>query len=204
MSGSVWERFGERVGYGLAVVVLGPAAALQKRERRAMRTAMVEWCKDLQPVKLEPRPGVLRRSAVLPETGGSRSAEIELDIEERRVRVGVSLDRRLPSYVEVRVGKRAPSLDPTMKWRMGTPRAVAEDFRLDSESLDVEASTALVSAIAAGPLARLVAIEIVLTPERIELLTIAPSTPEGWVPIGEGIVALTSWLTARWPSSYRR
>jgi hypothetical protein len=205
MSASVFERFGEAVGYGLAVVILGPHAALERRARRAMRAAMVEWCRDLQPVKLEGQPGIFRRTAALPGTpgtGGPLSAELELDVNEKRARVGVAIER-LPAYVKASIGKAASALHPMLKRRRGPPRATAGGFRLDSQTLDDEVANALVAVVAAGALERLEHVEVALSPERIELLTIAPTTREEWTAIGDGVVALASWLGTRWPSSYR-
>lgn len=91
---SLWERFGEHIGYGLAAVVLGPHAAFERRARRAMRAAMVTWCAPLRPEKLDAPRGKLRRRAELPAPGGSLAIDVVLDLARREARITLPLERR--------------------------------------------------------------------------------------------------------------
>jgi hypothetical protein len=199
-----WERLGERIGYGLAAIVLGPAAALERRTRRSIRRAMLDYVRDLEPMKLESRRGLLGRNVSLRAAAGATlPAEIEVDLEGRRARVVVQFER-LPAFVDACISRDVRELDelphrPT-GWVVAT---TPTNVRLDSDTLDGPAAEALVAAIAAGPLSSTDAFELTISPDRMTLITRAPITRAGWTSIGEGVIAAVAWLIARWPSSYR-
>jgi hypothetical protein len=201
MSGSAWETLGEKVGFGLAAIVLGPHAALERRARRSLRLAMVGWAEAHQQVKREAPRGALRRSVTLRAGGEPIDVDLELELAERRTSLAFAI-ARLPGYVDVTVDKDAGRVR-NMKLRRLPPRAAAGAFRLDGDELDLPTAQALVEAIASGPFGHLEAIEIALTPERVTIATLAPSSREGWTSIGEGIAHLVGWLVDRWPPSYR-
>jgi len=201
MPPSFWESLGERVGYGLAAVVLGPVVARERRARRAMRSALLEFCRPLQPLRLLAPPGVLRRSVQLPVATGSSALEIVMDLESRRVRITASIER-LPSYVEARIAKSLSSLHDE-RLRLSEARAGSGAFRVWTESLDVDVAKALVESVAGGPLERLAAVEVELSAERLDVLAVAPQSDEGWQAIGDGLTGLAAWLAAKWPASYR-
>jgi hypothetical protein len=201
MSGSAWETLGEKVGYGLAAIVLGPHAALERRARRTIRLAMVGWAEAHQPVKREAPRGALRRSVTLRAGSEPIDVDLDLDLAERRATLAFAI-ARLPSYVDVTVDNDAGRVR-NMKLRRLPPRAASGAFRLDGDALDVPTAQALVEAVSSGPFGNLEAIEIELTPERVTVFTLAPSSQEGWSAIGDGIAHLVGWLIDRWPPSYR-
>lgn len=204
----MFERFGEHLGYGLAALVLGPRAALERRARRAMRAAMLDYCRDLHPLKLDAPRGSIRRSAQVPTPVGSLSVELEVDLDARKAWASAPLER-LPSYVSARVTKSPSSLGDTAERGAkafpgdGEARAIARAFRLETASLDDGAAAALVEAVASGPLDDLDALELILSPEHVKLLFMAPATRESWATVGAGVTSLVSWLGVRWPPSYR-
>jgi len=181
---SYWEMLGERVGYGLAAVVLGPVAALERRTRRTMRAAMLDSFEDLRPLRLERRRGTIRRNVQLPTGAGATSIDIDLDLHTHKTKLTLRLER-LPSYVEARIQKHG------------------SEFRLTTTSLDDDANHALVAMLTNGSLAGLDAIEIALSPEEVVIHITAPTTSEEWATIRAGLVDMVSWLAARWPASYR-
>lgn len=190
---SVWERFGEHIGYGLAAVVLGPQAALERRARRAMRAAMIAFCEPLGPVKLEAPRGILRRRAELRADRGPVALELELDLRKRSAHASLVLER-LPNYVAATITKDASTLDP---------HAAPGPLSVASASLDAAVARALRDVVAAGPLQRVESFSITISPERLEILAVAPKTREEWDALGEGALAIVAWLSGRWPASYR-
>jgi hypothetical protein len=198
---SYWERLGEGVGYGLAAIVLGPAAALERRARRAMRGALVDFCSERQPVRLSAPRGALRRRVRLAERGAAPLAiEIELELASRTARLRADLDR-MPGYVEARVARSLGSLRPDERWQVPS-LASAGAFSIWSDNLPRGDATALVELVA-GAMATIDAVDILLAPESLEVLAVAPQTIEGWTALGDGVSALAIWLSARWPTSYR-
>lgn len=199
---SVWEVLGERVGYGLATIVLGPHAALQRRTRRQMRAALVEWSRALQPTTLETPRGTLRRGVSLRVYAGEpRAVEVLVDLAERTATMSVAIDP-LPTYVEARFSKNADAIagaPPT-----GEPLVVAGELRAESASLDVDATTELLSAIAGGPLARLPAMDMLLESRRIVLRATAPTDRDDWEALGDGLGEVVNAVSRRWATSYRR
>lgn len=198
---SYWVKLGERIGYGLAVVVLGPGAALERSARRAMRAALLDFCGELQPLKLIAPKGKVRRSAQLPVVAGSLALEIELDLRSRRVQITVPIER-LPTYVEARIAFALPLLYEDRRLRLPTPRAFSGTFCVWTESLADDVAKALVEAVA-GSAAPLHAIEITLSAERIEVLAIAPQSSQEWTAIGDRLVRLAASIATLWPASYR-
>lgn len=198
---SVWERLGEKVGYGLATIVLGPHAALERRARRAMRTAMVQWVMAHRPSKREAPRGILRRTVSLQADAEPIDVDVEVDLHARRASLTFPITR-LPSYVDVTVDKNAGAVMGA-RLRRTAPLASAGAFRLDGEALDRPTAQALVEAIAGGPFDRLEGIVITLQPERITIDVLAPVTRAEWDALGEGVVGVVAWLVARFPASYR-
>jgi hypothetical protein len=198
---SIWERLAERVGYGLGFMMYGPSAALEHRARRRMRTTMLDFWREAQPIKLgAPRP-LVRRAVTLESDAGPLSGQVELDLATRRVTLALPLER-LPSYVDARVGKSLATLS-AMLLQMGEPLATSGAFRIDSTTLDREAAEALVQAVADGPLDRLEAVEIRVKSDTCEIFAVAPILSEEWAAIRDGSVGVVQWLRARWRSSYR-
>jgi hypothetical protein len=199
---SYWEQLGESMGYGLAAIVLGPAAALERRTRRAMRGGLVDFCSERQPVRLQAPRGTLRRSVRLATRGAAPLAlEVELELSSRTARLRADLER-MPGYVEARVARSRSSLHPDASQRLATPLSSSGEFSLWSDSLPLADATALVE-IAARATAAIEAVEIRLSPESLEVLAVAPQRAEGWIVLGDGVSALASWLSARWQTSYR-
>jgi hypothetical protein len=198
---SIWESMGERVGYALAAIVLGPAAALQRQARRRTIRAVVLYCEEYEPTELEAPKGVLRRGARLPTISGPISIEIELRAFEGRATLSLTITA-LPSHVNATVSRAAWEVQGLLS-RLPAPLAREGTLRVDSETLDVETARALLDVIAKGPLATLNAMELEIRREQIDVHVVAPSTLEQWKAIGEGVVTLEAWLTSRWSSSYR-
>ncbi len=166
-----------------------------------MSAALLDWCRDLHPVKLQAPRGTLRRRVELPSAGGALWIELAADLDARRAHLALPLER-LPSYVAARITTAARSLDKHEPARREA-RARAGPLLLASESLDLPAAQALVDALARGPFQLIEALEITLSPERCEVLAVAPSTREEWSTLVDGVLALVGWLTRRWPPSYR-
>jgi hypothetical protein len=190
-----WEELGERVGYGIAALIYGPAAALERSHRRAFRRALRAYCSGIDTVRMTPkRSGVVSRRITLAH---DVSAEVELDLASRHAWFEVQLERR-PAFVEAIIDKHLGSIDYDPKI------AIAEgELRLSSRTMPADDQKAMLSAIARGPLERLTAVEIVVDPERVVILTPAPTTAEQWSVIERGCLDLVAWIGARWPISYR-
>ena len=200
MAESLWEELGERIGYALAAVVLGPAVALERRGRREMRAALREWSASLAPTDLVAKErGVLRRNVRLPTTRDPIVADVTLDPFARRATLRATT-QMLPGYVRCTVA-RAPSrldgVEPNLP-----ALASAGEVRLDSETLDPETGTALVSALAATA-SRIDAFEIELRSERTTIRFLAPAHRDGWRAVEDMTRALSAWLAEKWPASYR-
>ena len=198
---SVWERLGESVGYALATVLLGPAAALQRQARRRMVYAAIGFCRRHEPTELDAPKGVVRRGIRLATPGGPIPVEIELRPFEDRAALLVTIPA-LPASVQATVGRHATALHGV---RGRLPEALAQDgtLRIHSTALDAATATALLAALAKGPLGALPAFELEIRREKLDLLVAAPPSTEAWTALGDGIVDLAAWLAARWPSSYR-
>ena len=201
---SFWESLGESIGYGLATVVLGPAAALERRARLAMREALLLFCRDLQPLRLAAPRGTLRRSAQLPlALGVVLPLEIEVDLKRRVVRITAPLER-LPAYVEARIGKSILWIYPDLRMRLAEPKARSGAIAVWTQTLEVDVAQALADAVAGSQgLDSVVAIEIVLQPERIDLHMTAPQDLEAWAAAREVLQTLVTFVATRWPPSYR-
>jgi hypothetical protein len=198
---SYWERVGEAVGYSLAVVLIGPVAALQRQARRRMVYAAIGFCRRHAPIELAAPKGVVRRAIRLATPGGPIPVEMELRPFEGSASLVVTIPA-LPGNVHATVRRHPSGLRGARDRRT---EALAEDgsVRIEAATLDVETARALVAAISAGPLGALPSFELEIRREQLDLVVAPPATTEAWVAIGEGIVLLVAWLTARWPSSYR-
>lgn len=102
---SYWVSLGERVGYGLALVVLGPAAALERRARLAMRAALLDFCSELQPLKLIAPKGKVRRSVA--RAGDRARSQVATGADHRPDRAVAGL-RRSADRVRAAAAARGP------------------------------------------------------------------------------------------------
>lgn len=178
-----WVRVGEAIGYGLAAVVLGPSEAISRRERRRIRQTFLAWCDERGSVRHEAARGMLRRTITLTTPTGTMPAEVELDPFARRARI-LAVIAPLPSWVRASARRD-------------------ETLQVMSDSLDPASLRALRDSVLASPLGELRVIQIDLESERLEVLVIAMTTIEAWRAIGDGVVALTDWVSTRWPVGYR-
>ncbi len=199
-SGSIYERLGEAIGYGLAAVVLGPKAALERRARRAIRHALLDWCAPLDPVKLVAPRGVLRRGVTLATAMGPMAAEVTVDVHDKQAKL-VASTPQLPPMVAVTVTTmltRRVLADWEDLPTKTNGRLVALTKTLDEVTCD-----ALIEHVAAGPLGRLAPLDVVIRPSEIEVVFAAPSVDAEWSDVGKGVTLLSTWLAERWPGSYR-
>lgn len=180
---SFWESFGEAIGYGLAALVLGPAAAISRSERRRVRRSFVAWCDEHGAEKREGSRGVLRRAIALDTKTGKTPADVELHAFERRALFDVAIPP-LPNWVRAKI-----------VWENGV--------KVESETLDAPGRRALEEHVARSSLGELRVVWIGVTSERLEVVVIAVTTVEAWRSIGEAVVALADWLVERWPVGYR-
>jgi hypothetical protein len=203
MTQPFWERVGERAGYALAAVFLGPYAAAIRRERRVLRTAFHGWLDELDAERLvSPAKGTLRRSGSL--RGGAEpipfEAELLLDVKLARVDVALALGKNVTAYLS-----RARPLIAARKGlliRMAKALATAADIRVDEASLDVDAACDLAREVAASGLGTLDAFTIDLRKDRVLLEIVAPRDKESWLAIEKALVVLVESWTRRW-TTYR-
>lgn len=198
---SLWGRVGEGIGYGLAAVVLGPSAAIQRRARRAMRSSFAELCERRSATKLVAPRFVRRASMRLAKGATSIGLEVELDIVGKHARATASIDP-LPSFVQAEASKNLTAIDG-LRRRRGPPLAMHDGLRIDSGSIDAALADELVRAIGATLLGALEAIQVIVGGDRIDVNVVAPTTFAEWNAIADGLLAFATWLSERWPSSYR-
>jgi len=180
---SFWERVGEGIGYGLAALVLGPAAAISRSERRRVRHAFNAWCDEQSAVKLEAPRGVMRRAITMKSSIGAMPAEVRLDLFARRALIRVAI-QPLPPWVRARV-------------------ECEHAVRVVSDTLDLAAQRELGNFVARGPLGELRVVHVDVASEAIEVYAIALTTLAAWRSVGGGIVTLADWLVEKWPVGYR-
>lgn len=169
-----------------------------------MRRALLDFCRDLQPLRMQAPKGTLRRSVQLPlALDATLALEIELGLATRVVHLTSPLER-LPSYVAARLGKSVASLHPDLRMRLAEPKARSAAIALWTETLEVDVAQQLAEAVASSRgLEAIAAIEIVLHPDGIDLHMTAPQSAEGWAGLREVIQALVTFVASRWPASYR-
>jgi hypothetical protein len=90
---------------------------------------------------------------------------------------------------------------PSVWQRMGERMGYA--LRIDSDTLDVATARELLDAVAHTKLGRLRALDLSLGRQRLELRMVSPATTDEWLDVEAGLVAVSTWLARRWPSSYR-
>jgi hypothetical protein len=185
---SFWERAGERVGYAMAAVLLGPYAAAVRHERRVLRTAFREWIDELEPVVLTPRTtGSLRRVAKLLAPGGTIPFEAEIDPNDKRA--SIDLSASLPHGTSVTIAK-------------GYPMMTGSRAQLEESSLDAAASEAIVHDLARSALSKMEAFRLSIREDRVLLEIVAPRSSDVWRQIGEALGVLVETWTQRW-TTYR-
>ncbi len=180
---SLWQRLGQGVGYALAAVILGPPAAIARRERRALRSAFKEWCEELGAVRLEAR-GVMSRAGNLPASAGSLPFSVVLDAFAKR------------AVLDVATGTLPPNARATIM-------KDAAGIRVTSDTLDLSATDALARDVAQTGLARLESFVIDIDGERVVLQINAPTTHAEWRAIGLATAQFTEAVVRTWEKSYR-
>ena len=207
---SIWERIGEGIGYGLAAVVLGPQVAIERRQRRTMRSAFREWSASLGATSLvPPRSGERRCAVMLPTSADAIAAEVTLDPYGRTAALAAT-PPQLPALVDVIVSVIAgarPTLMQVTTGRsvMGKPLVASHDpLYAFSETLDEATCQALIDAMASGPFGHgFHATRIDIRHDGIDVALPAPTSVAEWQALTAGIVALSRWLAEKWPVSYR-
>ena len=183
---SLAEFLAEKVGYALAAVVLGPPAAMARRERRMMRAALETWCEDVGAIRLEAEGrGVRRRSGKLQGAAGSFPFEATLDPFHKQASVDVAIER-LPPQASVTISK---------------PRGRGE-IRVTSATPDDSIMQKLVHELPQTRAAR-ETFNLALDGDRLVLHVEAPREAAEWKALGEAMVAFAESCTRRWGSSYR-
>jgi hypothetical protein len=181
---SLAEILAEKVGYALAAVVLGPPAAMARRERRAMRAALDAWCEGVGAIRLEVR-GVRARSGKLQGAAGSFPFEATLDAFHELASLDVAIEK-LPPQASVTISKvRGRGVHAT------------------SPTLDASIMQALVRDVSRTALGARETFSLDLDGERIVLHVEAPREPAEWKALGEAMVAFAESCARRWGGSYR-
>ncbi len=176
-----WERVGERAGYALATLLLGPYAAAIRHERRVLRKAFHGWLDEMNAERLLPRaPGQARRAGAL-RGAGPIPFEAELDVIKKRARVDVALS--LGRDVSAEISK-------------------ARKVRVGATSLDPTAANELAAEIGSCALGQLEAFEIDLHRDRLVLEMVAPREREAWIAIEKALAVLVESWSQRW-TTYR-
>ena len=199
---SFWEWVAERVGYGLAAVVLGPGALVERKAKTLAKRALYTFAHAHDAERLEVRRGTIRRLVRLKTAEEPVHVEISLDLKKRHAQVMVELPD-LPRSTTVWVSRAMNEFHDDLRLHLGPPRAMVNTVRLDGTDVDDETASALVEEIAKGPLGGVRAFELSLAEGRGQLTVHAPDTSEAWQPIADGMIALTSWTRTKWAHSYR-
>ena len=181
MMASFWERAGERTGYALAAMLLGPYAAALRRERRVLRRAFHDWLDELGAERLSPRAkGQARRSGAL-RGAAPIPFEAELDVIDKRARIDVALS----------LGK-----DVTAQiWK-------AEKIHIETSALDAEAKKVVAAEIESSALGALDTFALDLRRDGVVVLLNAPREREAWIAIEKALAVLVETWTQRW-TTYR-
>ncbi len=182
---SLAEYLAEKVGYALAAVILGPPAAMARRERRAMRTALDSWCEEVGAIRVEAARRERRYSGKLEGAAGSFPFEVTLDAFHTLAVLDVAIEK-LPPQADVTISK---------------PRG--REVSATSSMLDASITSALVAEIAGTPIGARDSFSLALDGERIVLHVSAPHEAAEWKAIGDATVAFAESCARRWGSSYR-
>lgn len=194
---SVWERFGEAIGYGLAAVVLGPHAAAKRRTRRMLRAAFRSWSDAHDPVAMVGGAGTVRRRVTLPARLGPVPLEAEVDPYRSTGKLVIAT--QLPPHAQVLVSR----LPASQRLQDESATATLSDTQAFSNTLDADVCRAVLELIHRGPLGALETFEIDVSPDHVDVAFAAPRTAEDWRLLSTGALALVSWLDEKWPPGYR-
>lgn len=199
---SIWEWLGEKVGYGLAAVVLGPAALMERRARRDARRAMLRFAREHDPDVLEAPRNRVHRLMRIATKEEPLHMEARLDLATRRAVLVIDLPS-LPATVTARVSRALWDVHNAMRFRMPEPTAISGTTRVDAPDLDVDIAEELLLCVTPGPLDAVSTFEMVVGDGCVSLHVHAPATTEGWEPLTAGLVAIASWARIKWAGSYR-
>jgi hypothetical protein len=206
---SVWEFLGEKVGYAMAAVVLGPPAAVARRERRILRAALAQWSDEIGAIRLESR-GTMKRAGKLLSAAGSYPFEVRLDPFRKRASLDVATGT-LPPQARGRLAKNPTRVSaPTFRYRMTAslwrslkPLAEVDGITIGSKTLDAETARSLARDAADGGLAKLDTFILEMENERMVLDIVAPTDASQWKTIAAALASFVDACVRRWGSSYR-
>ncbi len=199
---SFWEWVGEKVGYGLAAVVLGPGALVERKARRESRRAMLRFVAERGPIVFEsPARDTLRRGGRLMVCGEPLDIELTLDLRARKATMSTAIES-LPKAFGARVSSGLGELHG-LRYRLPEPRAISGTIRVDSEDIDANAANELLQQVTKSPLGQCPVFELTLQEGRLQLLVVAPRTELEWTGLGITVIALSTWSTSKWRASYR-
>jgi hypothetical protein len=200
---SLAERFGERVGYFLAFVVLGPHAAIERRARRRMRRAMLAWCEQFEPRMVAAPNDTLRRAVVVTsDDAPPLSLDVDLEPFASRARVVATIEP-LPPRVKAHVSRALWELTDK-RYPLGPAFTNDEGWRVDSDTLDALEARELLATILASPLEHVRPAHLHIAGERVELRIKAPNDEAEWERIGNAMTKVALWIGRRWGArSYR-
>jgi hypothetical protein len=194
-----WVRVGERAGYAVAAILLGPYAAALRHERRLLRRAFHGWLDDLDATRLEAlRTGTSRRSASLRGTSPI-PFDAELDVVAKRAHIDAALS--LAKDVTAEITKARWMLDGVTV-RFAGPVTIHRRVLVDATNLDEGAANELASEVAATAIGRLDTFRLQLQKDRVMLDVVAPRDADTWVAIEKALAVLVESWSTRF-SSYR-
>jgi len=177
--GSGWEWVGEKVGYGLAALVLGPAALVERKSRREAKRAFLRFAHAHEPDVLDAPRGTFRRLLRLPTAEGPLHVEVRLDLSTRRALLTTHL----------------PEMPASFEFTGGV--------RLDTAEEGDENANALLQEIGTELMDSMTAYELVLKEGRAELLVKAPPADVAWEAIASVVLKIAAWSHKKWAHSYR-
>ena len=185
---TLWLRLGEKIGYALGAVTLGPAFLATRRLQRKIRRAFAVWCqRSLRHEKLESPRGRLRRLVTIATSGEPVEIEAELDVGERVARLLVTLPA-IPGYVDakIEISKGAEQAKE--------PRVTRGPIVLCGETALADDVDELFSAFERIRASSFVAR---MTPDQMELRLSAPEDEADWAAVASALGQVHVWATRR-------
>lgn len=199
---SFWERVGEGIGYALAASVLGPPAAMARRDRRAMRDAFRAWCRPLDPVPVRAHAERgLRRAVTLRPPTGAVTLEAELDPFGKRATLELPIGP-FPPNAQVRLAK-APWEIHHVKMRMPEPIASLGGALAFAGTVDADTAEVLLREVLDTAFGARDAFNLDVQRDALVLTLVAPRAHEEWDGVANALVGLADTYTRRWSTAYR-